>query len=90
CRQSHLSCIAPFNQNKGNRLNLKMCERIYSLSASLVGVTNVAFQKIVLTSGSNAFEFANLKTTPVPIPAGALLLVTAVGGLALVRRRKSA
>ncbi|CAJ1369813.1 MAG: VPLPA-CTERM sorting domain-containing protein [Roseibium album] len=58
--------------------------------ASLVGVTNVAFQKIVLTSGSNAFEFANLKTTPVPIPAGALLLVTAVGGLALVRRRKSA
>lgn len=39
--------------------------------------------------GSNAFEFASITTTPVPLPAGAVLFLTGLGGFAMFRRRKS-
>ncbi|MBN9672909.1 VPLPA-CTERM sorting domain-containing protein [Roseibium aggregatum] len=59
--------------------------------AALLEIAGVSFDSLVLSSSQNAFEFANLNTTTaVPLPAGGLLLVTAMGGLALVRRRKSA
>jgi len=36
-----------------------------------------------------AFEFSNV-TAAIPLPAGGLLLITALGGIALLRRRKQA
>lgn len=43
------------------------------------------FGTAAFSSGSQAFEFA---LAPVPLPAGGLLLLTALGGLAVARRRK--
>lgn len=58
--------------------------------ASSVEITDVLFTTVVFDSGSsNAFEFANLTTTPVPLPAGMLLMGTALAGFAVMRRRKS-
>jgi len=42
------------------------------------------------SSPSNAFEFASIETTAVPLPAGAVLLLTALGGFAVARRRSKA
>lgn len=35
------------------------------------------------------FDVDSVRVTPVPLPAGALLLVTAIGGLAMVRRKQA-
>jgi hypothetical protein len=49
------------------------------------------FNRITFESrGSNAFEFSNVTTTPVPLPASALLLLGGVGAFAAVRRKKKA
>lgn len=49
-----------------------------------------AFDRFELVSGSPAFEYANLEVSAVPLPAGGLLLIGAMGGLAALRRRKAA
>lgn len=64
----------------------------YEIAAlvSFVGFEN-GFDSIQFRSNSSpkdyAFEFA--LPAPIPLPAGGLLLATALGGLALVRRRKN-
>lgn len=45
------------------------------------------FDKVTFESGRPAFEFA---LAPVPVPAAGLLLLTALGGIAALRRRKAA
>lgn len=47
-----------------------------------------AFTKVRFTSGSDAFEFANV--APIPLPAPILLLAAGIGGLGLVARKKRA
>lgn len=57
----------------------------------LVKISGVLFDRMVIGADHRAFEFANLQTAAVvPVPAGGLMLVTALGGLALLRRRTAA
>jgi hypothetical protein len=54
----------------------------------LDGLSPVFFDKLVFKSpGANAFEFAALKATPVPLPLGVVFALTAVAGFGLMRRR---
>lgn len=46
-----------------------------------------AFESITFTSTSRAFEFALQDTPVVPVPASGLLLVAALSGLAMARRK---
>lgn len=55
-----------------------------------VAVTNVLFDELRFSSGGNSFEYANLSVSEVPLPAGFVLLVSALGGLVLLRRRATA
>ena len=64
-----------------------------AVGANLVTITDVTFDRLIFTSGANAFEFANLAATPIPLPAPALMLLTgmgALGGVAALRRRREA
>ena len=54
---------------------------------ALVSFEDMDFTTVTFTSGAKAFEFA---LAPVPVPAAGVLMVAALGGLGLVRRRKSA
>lgn len=56
----------------------------------LVTISGVTFDSMEIGADHRALEFANLRTAVVPVPAAGLLLVTALGGLALARRRKAA
>ena len=55
-------------------------------------IENVKFDKVTFQSTTNnALEFANYTTTPIPLPAAGWLLLTALGGLGVMaRRRKNA
>lgn len=54
-----------------------------------VKVSSLTFDTVKFYSkGDNAFEFANV-AAQVPVPAAGLMLVSAVGGLAALRRRKA-
>lgn len=48
------------------------------------------FDRIVFSSSRPAFEFALPEAAVIPVPAAGLLLLTAVGGMAVLRRRKAA
>ena len=45
------------------------------------------YDTAVFSSATNAFEFSNISA--VPLPAGGLLLISGLGGIAALRRRKS-
>jgi hypothetical protein len=68
-------------------------------NSMLVTISGLRFDRMVIGADHRAFEFANLRaaefpdprtTTVVPVPAAGLLLAAAIGGLALMRRRKAA
>ena len=54
---------------------------------ALVDVTKTLFPA---TSSFDGFDLNAVGVSPVPLPAGGLLLLTAIGGLAAARRRKAA
>jgi hypothetical protein len=53
-------------------------------------ITDVRFDRAVFSAGNPAFEFSNLTIAAVPLPAGGLLLIGALGGLMILRRRQPA
>jgi hypothetical protein len=57
--------------------------------AALVTVTDVVFDRLTFVSTTNnAFEFANLTTTPVPLPAAGWMLIAGLGALGAVARKR--
>ena len=51
-------------------------------------VTDIRFDSVKFESTTNAFEFANFTTTPIPLPAAGWLLLGGLGALGAVARRK--
>lgn len=56
--------------------------------AALVKLTNVTFDTLRFSSTSGGFEYSNVQTAPVPLPLPAVALVTALGMMAVARRRR--
>lgn len=56
--------------------------------AWLFTADNTRFDGVSFFSGANAFEIANFQTTPIPLPAAGWLLLTALGGVGLMSRRR--
>jgi hypothetical protein len=56
--------------------------------ASFVTITGFLFNQVEFQSTRNSFELSNIAA--VPLPAGGLLLLGAIGGIAALRRRKAA
>jgi hypothetical protein len=50
----------------------------------------LVFDTVKFESGSNAFEYGSVQATPVPLPAAAALLASALAALGLMRRRTTA
>lgn len=53
-----------------------------------VTISGITFDEVTFSSGSNAFEYANLAA--VPLPAAGLVMLTALGGAAAAYRRRKA
>ncbi|MCZ0813035.1 MAG: VPLPA-CTERM sorting domain-containing protein [Pseudomonadota bacterium] len=61
------------------------------VGASYVSIfSNARFDRAEFRSTSNAFEVANISVSAIPLPAGALLMLTALGGLGVASRRRKA
>ncbi|MDO5706575.1 MAG: VPLPA-CTERM sorting domain-containing protein [Paracoccus sp. (in: a-proteobacteria)] len=60
-----------------------------SALATFADIGQGVFDSVRMLSGGNSFEFANLGTAPapIPVPAAGVLLLTALGGMAALRRR---
>ena len=59
--------------------------------ANVVLTTAFLFDEVVFSSTTNdAFEIANLSVGQVPLPAGVWLFISALGGLGLLARRRTA
>lgn len=58
--------------------------------ALFVTIAGFTFDKLRFESRLNAFEFANLSTTPIPLPAAGWMLIAALGGLGLLSRKRAA
>ena len=57
--------------------------------AYFVTITDVVFDSLRFSNRRGTFEFANLQVIPaVPLPAGGVLLLTAVGAIGLMRRKR--
>lgn len=56
--------------------------------ASFVTIGSFAFNKVLFSSPQPAFEIGNI-TAAVPLPAGGVLLLIGLGGLAMLRRRSA-
>lgn len=59
-----------------------------NVASSLVTISGLKFDSVEFRSGAQAFEYANVAA--VPVPAAGLMLLGAVGGLAVLRRRAKA
>ena len=57
----------------------------------VVSVSGILFDRVVLSSGSNAFEFGLVSASPapVPLPAAAWMLIAGLGALAAAGRRRA-
>ena len=51
-------------------------------------ISGITFDEVTFSSGSNAFEYANLAA--VPLPAAGLVMLIALGGAAAAYRRRKA
>lgn len=75
----------------GPRVRLAPASRGQSAAmATFSDIIGGVFDGIRFSSLDYSFEFSNFTTTPapVPLPAGGALMLTAVGGLALARKRR--
>lgn len=67
--------------------------RALNVGMPLTTVSNImggGFDTIRFSSRGVAFEYANISVAAIPVPAAGLLLLTALGGVAALRRRKAA
>ncbi len=53
-------------------------------------ITNFLFDQVIFSSANDAFEYARLATSAVPVPPAALALISALAGLGFVGRKRSA
>jgi hypothetical protein len=57
---------------------------------SYLALVDVTWTEYPGSSSFDGFDLNAVGVSPVPLPAGGLLLLTAIGGLAVARRRKAA